>query len=403
MRPILIACIYVMAPFVIIYLYRHYKFFSKIGTVLVAYAIGIIMSLTGLMEAPEGQAPMIASIQEWFMNLAVPLAIPLMLFSSDFKSWFKTLNKTMATLGAGLLSVMLTIVLAYFLFRNAGISDLWKISGMLVGMYTGGTLNFAALSRILEVDSSTYVMVQTFDTVLGFVLLLFIIGGGYKFFRRFLPGAKTASPQNKTAASAQSQTTPSAQTDDTLLFENYGGMLAKGNRGRLLQGFALSVVCLAAGAGLSTLLGAGLNEMIIILTITTLAIILSFNQHIRSLPHTFELGMFFILMFSVIIASQFNLGSLISRQSLNILAMVGFVLVVSVAIHLLLAKLFKVEGDLFTVSHVALLFSPPFVPPVAAAMKNRNVLVPGIIIGLIGYAAGTYLGTLLAELFKFIG
>ena len=83
--------------------------------------------------------------------------------------------------------------------------------------------------------------------------------------------------------------------------------------------------------------------------------------------------------------------------------MVGFILVFSIFLHLMLAKLFRVEGDLFTVSHIALLFSPPFVPPVAAAMNNRRVLVNGIIIGLIGYACGTYLGTLMAQVFKWIG
>ena len=103
------------------------------------------------------------------------------------------------------------------------------------------------------------------------------------------------------------------------------------------------------------------------------------------------------------IASLFDIHSLFSRESLNLLAMVGFVLVISIFLHILLARIFRIEGDLFTVSHIALLFSPPFVPPVAAAMNNRHVLVNGIIIGLIGYACGTYLGTFMAEIFKWIG
>ena len=36
-------------------------------------------------------------------------------------------------------------------------------------------------------------------------------------------------------------------------------------------------------------------------------------------------------------------------------------------------------------------------------MNNRKVLVNGIVIGLIGYAVGTYLGVLLAEALKWIG
>jgi uncharacterized membrane protein len=149
--------------------------------------------------------------------------------------------------------------------------------------------------------------------------------------------------------------------------------------------------------------GAGLNELIIILTITTLAIAASFWKKIREIPKTFEFGMYFILIFSIVIASMFDIHTLFSRESLNLLAMIAFVLVFSIVLHLILARIFRVEGDLFTVSHIALLFSPPFVPPVAAAMNNRKVLINGIIIGLIGYACGTYLGTFLAGILKWIG
>lgn len=400
MKTILIAGIYVVAPLVIILLYQRFRIISKIGTVILAYAVGILMALSGLMDVPQDQTKLLGTVQEWFMNLAVPIAIPLMLFSSHFTLWFKTLGKTITTLLAGIISVLLTITAAYFVFRGAGLPDLWKTSGMLVGMYTGGTLNFAALSRILDVDNDTYILVQTFDTVLGFILLLFIIGGGYKLFRKILPASPTTQRQAAPLDKASSDTVSTEVTSES--FENYSGMLRKGTRGRLFGALLLSIACLGIGAGISLAVGMGLNELIIILTITTLAIAASFIPSIRSIPKTFELGMFFILVFSVVVASLFDIHSLFNRESLNTLAMVGFVLVGSVLLHLFFARIFKIEGDLFTVSHIALLFSPPFVPPVAAAMKNKGVLVSGIIIGLMGYACGTYLGTIMAQLFHWI-
>jgi len=186
-------------------------------------------------------------------------------------------------------------------------------------------------------------------------------------------------------------------------FEDYSGMFNKKVRWKLLTALLWSIACLGIGAGISMLLGAGLNELIIILTITTLAIAGSFWKKIREIPKTFEFGMYFILVFSIVIASMFDIRTLFSRESLNLLVMVSFILVFSILLHLLLARLFRVEGDLFTVSHIALLFSPPFVPPVAAAMNNRRVLVSGIIVGLIGYACGTYLGVFMAGILKWIG
>ena len=396
MRVYLIALIYIAAPLLIIYLYQHSRFFSKIGTVMLAYAVGLIMAFSGLMKAPAEETEVLMSLQTWVMNLTVPLAIPLMLFSSHFTLWFRTLKKTFATLVAGIISILITITVAYFIFRETNIPDLWKTSGMLVGMYTGGVLNFASLKQVLNVDYDTYILVQTFDTALSFFLILFFLSGGYKIIRKILPFAKA----KEIAVDVPNDTDAEVNKEK---FEDYSGMFKKKIRRKLFVSLLLAIACLGIGAGISMLAGMGLNELIIILTITTLAITASFWKRIREIPKTFEFGMYFILIFSIVIASMFDIHTLFSRESLNLLTMIAFVLVFSILLHLLFARIFRVEGDLFTVSHIALLFSPPFVPPIAAAMNNRKVLVNGIIIGLVGYACGTYLGTFLAGILKWIG
>ena len=65
---------------------------------------------------------------------------------------------------------------------------------------------------------------------------------------------------------------------------------------------------------------------------------------------------------------------------------------------MLLAKLLRIDADTMTVSSVAYICSPPFVPMMAAAMKNRRVLAGGLAVGVVGYAAGNYLGFLMAQL-----
>jgi len=95
MKIIIITLIYVLSPILIISLFRRYKIIKQIGTVILAYAVGIIMALVGFV--PVGDAPdaeTMSSIQKWIQNIAVPLAIPLMLFNCDFKLWTKSLPKT---------------------------------------------------------------------------------------------------------------------------------------------------------------------------------------------------------------------------------------------------------------------------------------------------------------------
>jgi uncharacterized membrane protein len=167
----------------------------------------------------------------------------------------------------------------------------------------------------------------------------------------------------------------------------------------MLKGYGLSVVFLGIGASLALLTTGTLNELVVILTITTLSIIASFFKKVRELPKTFELGMFFILVFSVIVASMFNIHS-VNGGSWYVGGFVLWIIGVSAILHLILCRIAKVSGDLFCVCQVGLLCSPPFVPPIAGAMKNKKVLISGIVVGLVGYAIGTYLGALLAWILR---
>ena len=380
---IILAC-YVLFPILIIEGFKRWTIFQKIGTVVLAYAVGIIASLCGVFHFPDIEvAASFGKMQSMMMNIAVPLAIPLMLFNCDFKLWTKALPKTAWALVGGILAVVVSVVSGYFIFGKH-IPDAAKVSGMMTGIYTGGTMNFNALGASLGVDKSVMAIVLAFEMVITTPYIFFLLGGGYKVFRKLLP---------------YKDITHKGRTDDheveTADVENYRGMFEKKNFWGMMKGLGLSFVFLAIGAGLALLITGKLNELVVILTITTLAIIASFFKKVRELPKTFELGMFFILIFSVIVASMFDINS-VNGGSLYIGGFVLWIMVISMILHFIFCRVAKVSGDLFCVSQVGLLCSPPFVPPVAGAMKNKKVLLSGIVVGLVGYAIGTYLGALLA-------
>ena len=385
MRVYLIIALYVLIPVVIIELFKRFNWMKKIGTVVAAYAIGILFALTGFVhfEAGTETAVTFSKLQSTLMSVTVPLAIPLMLFNCDFRLWTKALPKTIWSLVGGISAVLIAVVSGYFIFRTPEISEFNKVAAMMTGIYTGGTMNFNALGASLGVDKTLMAIVLAFEMVLTTPYIFFIIGGGYKVFRKILP---------------YNDVTRRGRTDEEVAskdVENYGGMFAKENVGGMFAGLGLSVLFLAIGAGLALLITGTLNELVVILTITTLSIIASFFKKVRELPKTFELGMFFILIFSVIVASLFDIHS-VNGGSMIIGMFVAWVMVSTAVLHLLFCRVAHVSGDLFCVSQVALLCSPPFVPPVVGAMQNKKVLISGIVIGLVGYAIGTYLGVLIA-------
>jgi uncharacterized membrane protein len=380
---IILAC-YVLFPLLIIEAFKRWTIVQKIGTVVLAYAVGIIASLCGVFNfADPAVGATFSKLQSTIMSVAVPLAIPLMLFNCDFKLWTKALPKTAWALVTGIVAVVVSVVSGFFIFRNH-VPDAANVSAMMTGIYTGGTVNFNALGASLGVNKSVMAIVLAFQMVITMPYIFFLLGGGYKVFRRLLP--------YKDITHKGRMDEENVETADV---ENYRGMFEKKNFIGMMKGLGLSVIFLAIGAGLALLITGTLSELVVILTITTLSIIASFFKPVRELPKTFELGMFFILIFSVIVASMFNIHS-VNGGSLYIGGFVLWIMGISVLLHLILCRIAKVSGDLFCVCQVGLLCSPPFVPPIAGAMKNKKVLISGIVVGLVGYAVGTYLGAILA-------
>lgn len=393
MQNIFIPLIYLISPFVVIFLFNRFKIARKVGTVILAYAIGVIMALTwSFTNTTPIEGDPLFKTQTMLQNITVLIAIPLMLFNSDFKLWTKSLPKTFKALISGLFGVVVAVFASFFIFKfsNVQIENMPCVAAMMTGIYTGGTMNYYALGKALSVDETLIVVVLTFQMLITFPFIIFLTAGGFKIFRKLLPFKDENISQIDT---------PDADKVAEDTFEKYSDMLTLKNFPKMMLGLLLSLGCLAVGVGLSMLLTGTLNELVVILTITTLAIALSFVDKIRTLPKTFELGMFFVLIFSVVVASKFNIAA-IDGSVVGLLLFVLSVLLFAVIIHLILCRIFKVDGDLFTVAIVGMLCSPPFIPPIVSAMKNKKVLISGITIGLVGYAVGTYLGVGLAYLLK---
>lgn len=233
-RVYIVLAIYLLSPVLIVCAFQKWSLVRKVGTVLIAYAVGIIMALSGLVSfAPDtAEAAMFGKIQNWIMNIAVPLAIPLMLFNCDFKMWTKALPKTIYSLLGGILAMLIAVVSGYFVFRSQNIPQFPQVAAMMTGIYTGGTMNFNALGASLGVQGTTMAVVLAFEMVLTTPYILFIIAGGYKIFRKALPYTDETSG---TAA----DTEHSAKVADV---EDYSGMFRKKKRYRYIVRFGSVVV-----------------------------------------------------------------------------------------------------------------------------------------------------------------
>jgi uncharacterized membrane protein len=331
----------------------------------------------------------IASLQDMLISVIVPLAFPLLLFSLNIKRWLRFAKGGIISMVLALVSILVIIPTGYFIFKNV-VPDSWKVAGMLVGVYTGGTPNLVSLKVALGVDPTLFVMTSTYDMIVGAITLIFFITAGPRLFRAILPPFKHY-------GQIEGQEDAMAQTES---FEDFSGMFKKGRLLPLLKALGLALLIFITSFGISLLLQNISQMVVVILSITTLAIIASLITWVNKIEKTFQLGMYFILVFSFTVASMADLRIIFSIGFLGLFAYISYAYFGSLFLHLLLAKIFKVNADDYLITTTALVFSPPFVPVVAGALKNKDVIITGITVGIIGYIIGNYLGVGLGYFLK---
>ena len=374
----------VIFPALLVYLCYRFAPLRKIGTVLLCYAAGIILGNIGLL--PKSVAP----LQSTVTNLSVALALPLLLFSIDVKKWFKVAGKGMLCMLLATIAIVAVAFAAYLITRK-GDTEAWQLAGMAMGMYTGGTPNMAAIKSALGVPSSTYILFLTYDTVVSLVYILLMSSVARPFFRLYL----------KPYESPLSDGAVTAEGDEDESIEAYSGMFKPAN----VRGLGLALLLSAAIVGVSVFLGGLLpgsaSTAVTILSITTLGISASFVPAIRKIRKTFQAGMYVVYVFCFVVASMAKLDSLI-HIDFRILGFVIACIFGSLLLHSLLCRLFKIDVDTFIITSVSAVCSPPFVPGVAAALKNKAIIISGLTTGIVGYAIGNYLGIFFAYLFRSI-
>lgn len=384
---IILAGFYLLFPVLVIYMGNKFAIVRKIGSIVICYIAGLIVGNSGILpSAAEG-------IQNTITTLSIPLAIPLLLFSEDIRKWIRMARQTFISLLLGLMSVLIMVVGGYYIFQNH-LPDAWKISGLLIGVYSGGTPNLAAIASMLDVNKEAYILTHTADLVVGAFVLLFFLTFAQRFFLLFMKPFK--SPDENEIHEQHHERLAE--------FESYDGLLTRPVFIPLLKAMGLTLLIFGAGGGLSMLFSEHNQTVAAILAITTLGIIASTFPAINRIRKTFQLGMYFILVFSLVVASMANLGEMFNSGNseflISIFLYILLAVVGSLFLHAFLSWIFKIDVDNFLITSVALSMSPPFVPVVAAALKNKIIVISGLIIGIIGYAIGNYLGVLVAYALK---
>lgn len=403
MIPVIIyALIFIFMPALVLRLCRKVSFLGKIGPILVLYIIGVILG-----QIPGLNTEATFKLKDTVTTLMIPLALPMMLFGCQFN--FKDMKGVGKSLVAGLIAVIVATVLGYIIFGSR-IEDGPKVAGLLVGCETGGTINMAALKQALDFPSERYVLLNSFDMLVCFFYFVFLLSFGIKLFRKVLPHN----------AAIEDGGAEGLENSAVLEKSQYKGLWTPSGIRQLFK-ILLTVICCIVLAALAVILvgiiltlgdgnpvtlktiaasfSAGWFMPVFILSLTTFAIGASFMEPVRKMNYSYDVGLYLIYIFSLAVASMADVTKLNFGQELYTFLFLVCIIFGSLLLQFLLSVVLKIEADMMIVTSVSLINSPPFVPMMTTAMRNRKVLVPGITVGIIGFAVGNYLGVLAERLF----
>ena len=412
-------------PIFIVWLTRKFKLLGAVGAIVICYLVGFAFSAIGLSghDYDKGLTTTIAYV-------LVALSIPLVLFSINLKS-VKTLAKG-TVIGYSLCIVSAVIVaVAMFFITRLFMEGTDKLAAMTIGLYTGGTPNLNAIGISLKAGSENISAANLSDSIVGGLYFLLIItvmpkvygailkrrekrAGGKKSARNAAvadSGASAAADANaingmqEASADEQAVTVESAPVEEPKKDDYTFGFSIKDKKSvlKLIGAFFLAVACLGVGALLEFLIEGtvGENLLYILIAVSVGGVAFSFITPVREIKGQYPLGMYLILFFSIALAMSIDWTVFLS-DILPTLAFFAVAQVSVVLVHLLLCKIFRIDGDTALITSTAGVYGPPFIAPAAKACRRPDLIAPGIICASLGLAIGTVLGYGVGMLFMLV-
>ncbi len=388
MSAVVMVVLLAVVPFLMIRLAAAVPFLGKLGSVFLCYAAGILLSF------PMKMIGLQLSLASDLSSVLVCIAMPLILFSSDLPALRHVAKPMLTSFALNAISVLAVSFLGFFLFRDVT-DSVENICAMLVGTYTGGTPNMIAIGHGMNASAEQMMLSQTADMVAGGLYFFLLVSFLPKLLSRFMRSYNASGTEVKAAGD----------------YGVYGQKQSRPGLKSYIFGISIAVGCAALAMGIcllfpskygnSGLAKLGEHTAMIMLLVTSFGIALSFVKKVRSCPGTYLSGQYCILMFSVAMGLCFDVSA-VSGSSLMVFAVLLVVQFGTILLHILLAWLCRIDYHTTLITSTAGIFGPAFIIPVARALKNDEIILPGILCGILGYAAGNYLGLGFGALLRFL-
>ncbi|MDF1770217.1 DUF819 family protein [Maricaulis sp.] len=362
---------------------------TRIGALLTGAVWAIFLAI---IASNIGLIPSSAAAYDFVWTYFVPVLIPLFLMKADLKKIF---FETTRMAGAFMLAAVATVAGALIAFSLIDIGDyaagteaaaLGSRQAAAVGAFTatyiGGSVNYGALmasTGLGEADPSWASAMTAVDNLYsGFFLALLALMPGWTWL------AKRFNPIDHSQGEAEVEEERPITAASLCLSAAY------------------ALIIVAIGTALADQLDAiwddaGRKWKFAIISVLALIPATAFPQTIGRLRGGYEMGIALSFVFFAMIAAGADVVSLL-QQAPVLLVLIGIMLSVHAVILFGVGSLVRLSlPELITASNAAILGATT-APALAAAKGWKDLVTPGVLVGVLGYAIGTPIATLVFEL-----
>jgi uncharacterized membrane protein len=378
MDPVLL--LFALAAIVLtaVWLAEHVGPFRKLGAAASAILLALVLSNAGLLP---GESP----VYDFLMGRGVLAGIVLVLLSVHLASIRDAGVPMLAAFALGALaSTVGAVVMGVVLASSIG-GETWKLSGQFAATYIGGGMNFAAVGQELGTRADLFAAGIAADVIVTAFWLIACLTIPEIFASRApVPAGQVPAPASAPGDGGRPR---------------LDALLGSSGLPMTLVDFAgLAAVTLGTIA-VSDLLARWWPAVPRVLWLTTVALGLAQVPLVRRLSGAVVLGNFLLLLFLAsngaksVVARIVEVGPAVFYFAAGTVVIHGVILF-GVGLAL------RMSADVLAIASQANVGGATTAMALAGSRRRMDLVLPGVVAGMLGNAAGNYIGLAVAYLLR---
>ncbi|WP_238474592.1 DUF819 domain-containing protein [Maribacter algarum] len=371
--------VYVLAVLCLMVILARYagktKLGGKLGAALLVILFTAALANLKLIPSASNSIPLYNGI---FTYLA-PISIFYLLLNVNLQSIKKAGAPMIVLFLIGSLATVLGILAAWYLItpqdvlgENANI-----IAGMLTGTYTGGSVNFnaVALEYNFQEQGALYAGTIAVDNVVTATWIIINI---------LFPVVLRTFWKDKKIESKVTNETNDEEEEDKMDFTSFMWLLFLG----------------IAAFYISELIGLLLPDVPFILILSTLGLLLAQIPLISNLKGSHTLGLYLIFLFLAVIGAYCEISAVVELKEVGwtLFLFTSLAVLIHGVVIILLGGISFRDWEMVAIASQANIGGSSSAIALAESFKRKELILPGILVGTLGNALGTYLGFLIVGL-----